>query len=137
MATFTTLRTKIKSVLDSVTELAFAYDFHRADLEGYPAATFDVASEEGIFLTNKENRRTIAYTIVIYQEVTVAGLDTATNILDAAADAVIAAFEAKVDLDGLVDWCLPLAGPRGQFQTPNGLVAFQQLTLTCNFHIQP
>ena len=137
MATFTALRTKIKSVLQSVTELAFVYDFHKTDLEGYPAATFDVASEEGVFLTNKENLRTIAYTIVVYQEVAVKGLDEATNILDAAADAVIAAFEAKEDLDGVVDWCLPLAGPRGQFQAGAGLVAFQQLTLQCRFRVTP
>lgn len=139
MATFSTIRAKIKSGLSTITEIAFVYDFHQPNLEGYPAVTFDVSENTGSFLTNKENLRTINFDIVIYQEITVKGLDEATNILDACADKIVTVFESPTytDLQGEVDWCVPLAGPRGTFQSPQGLVLYQRLSLQCRFHYQP
>lgn len=135
MATFSSIRAKIKALLDGITELAFVADFHDPNLAGFPAATFDVSDEEGEFLTNKENLRVITYQIVLYQEIEVAKLDDAKRILDVVADAVIDAFENDFNLGGEVDWCLPLAGPRGQFDAANGKVMFQQLSLQCRFTI--
>ncbi len=135
MATFTSVRAKIKALLDGITELAFVADFHDPNLKGFPAATFDVSDEEGEFLTNKENLRTIIYTIVIYQEVDVIKLPDATRILDVVADKIINAFENDFNLSGEVDWCTPLAGPRGQFEAANGTVLFQELTIQCRFTI--
>ena len=137
MASFASIRTKIKAVLDSITELSVVKDFHESNLDGFPAATFDVSSNEGEFLTNRENLRTIAYTIVIYQEVTVKTPSEAKDILDVVADKVVETFESQTlgnfDLGGEVEWCIPLVGPRGQFQSPNGLVMFQELSLQCKF----
>lgn len=135
MATFTSIRAKIKTLLDGITELSFVADFHDPNLKGFPAATFDVSDEEGEFLTNKENLRSITYTIVIYQEVDVIKLDDAKRILDVVADKIVIAFEDDFNLGGEVDWCIPLAGPRGQFEADNGTVMFQELNLQCRFTI--
>ena len=135
MATFATLRAKILSILQGITSLAFVYDFHNSNLEGYPSATFDVSDNSGEFLSNKENLRQITYNIVLYQETKIKGLDTATSLLDTIADEVITAFETNFNLDGEVDWCIPLLGPRGQFQSPLGLVLFQELRLQCRFAV--
>jgi len=135
MATFTSVRAKIKTLLESIAEIAFVADFHDPNLEGFPAVTFDVSDEDGEFLTNKENLRTITYAIVIYQEIKVIKLPDATRILDVVADKIIEAFENDFNLTGEVDWCMPLAGPRGQFEASNGTVLFQELTLQCRFTI--
>lgn len=135
MATFTSIRAKIKTLLDGITELAFVADFHDPNLTGFPAATFDVSDEEGEFLTNKENLRTITYTIVVYQEIKIIKLSDAKRILDVVADKIINTFENDFNLGGEVDWCIPLAGPRGQFEASNGTVMFQELNLQCRFTI--
>jgi len=135
MATFTSIRAKIKTLLEGIAEVAFVADFHDPNLKEFPAVTFDVSDEEGEFLTNKENLRTITYTIVVYQEVDVIKLSDATRILDVVADKIINAFENDFNLSGEVDWCMPLAGPRGQFEASPGTVMFQELNLQCRFTI--
>jgi hypothetical protein len=135
MATFTALRAKIKSELDAITELAFVDDIHHENITGFPAVTFDIADENSAFLTNKENLRTVAFSINIYQEIKTIGKEEAKRILDETADIVIDKFEKNFNLDGVVDWCIPLAGPRGQLETSSGAAYVQQLTLQCNFSI--
>jgi len=133
MADFSTIRVKIKAILDAITELAFVSDFHDGDITGYPAATFDVSLADSEFITNKENLRTITYEIVLMQEIETLGLSEAKDLLDALAIKVIDAFETDFNLGGEVDWCNPLVGPRGQFESPSGQVFFQTLTLECRF----
>ena len=133
MATFTSVRAKVKAVLDTIAELGFVADFHDPNITSYPAATFDISDEASTFLTNKENLRTISFQIILYQELKTLGLSEAKDLLDAVADAVVLVFEKDFSLGSEVDWCIPLAGPRGQFESPSGAVLFQQLTLQCNF----
>jgi hypothetical protein len=141
MATFATIRsainTKLQTVVGTGKPLVAAYDYHEANLPGYPSATFALSDNDGEFLTNRDNLRTYTYQIFIYQEITVAGLDTAEGILDTAADAVIAAFEADQTLGGVVDWCRPMTGSRQTFETPQGLVRVQQLALRCLYEVRP
>ena len=131
MPSFASLRTAVAAKLATVTQLAYVYDHHAANLEGYPACTFDVSDSSNEFLTNKDNLRTITFKLVVYQETKVKGLDLATGILDATVDAIISAFENDFALAGAVDWCEPLNGPRNQLQTPNGIVIAQELSLKC------
>lgn len=133
MATFVSIRAKVKGVLDGVTKLAFVEDFHDTNLKGFPAATFDVADEDAEFLTNKENLRTVTFEIVLWQELKGRGKDEAKRILDEVAIDVIDAFENDFNLGGEVDWCLPLAGGRGQDGSGSGAVFFQQLNLQCRY----
>lgn len=125
------IRIAIKNKLQSVSSIAFVYSFHTADLEGYPAATFDLSEIENEFLTNKENLRTFSIKIVLYQEITEKGLDAAEIILNNVADAVVSAIESDLTLGGTVDWCEPLVGPKGTFETSQGLTLFEELTLRC------
>lgn len=133
MANFATIRVKIKANLDTIPELGFVADFHDPNITAYPAATFDVALEDSEFLTNKENIRTITYEIVLLQELKVLGLAGAKDLLDDLAIKVIDKFETDFNLGGEVDWCIPLVGPRGQFDSPNGQVFFQTLSIQCKF----
>ena len=133
MPDFISIGEKIKANLDAIAELSFVGDFHDADITGYPAATFDISDDDSEFLTNKENIRTITYQIVLYQEVENLGLAESKDLLSAVAIKVIDKFESDFNLGGEVDWCIPLGGPRGQFDSPNGQVYFQTLSLQCRF----
>ena len=133
MATFVSIRTKIKAILDGISGFDFVSDFHDVDLTSFPAVTFDIGQESGSFLTNKENQRKVTFNIIIYQEVTTAGLDKAKRIVDERTLEVIDAFANDFSLSGEVDFCTPLAGQRGQFDAGHGKVFFQQLDLECNF----
>jgi len=134
-ATFSTIRVKIKSELEEITDIANVFDHHRAELDGYPAITFDVSDQENDFLTNAENIRMFSFLIIIYQETTIKTLDQATDLLDNVADQVMDKFESNFSLDGTVVWCNPLVGARQMFETPQGLVVTQQMTLKCNFDV--
>lgn len=133
MATFVSVRAKVKGVLDGVAKLAFVDDFHNAKITGYPAATFDISDEDAEFITNKENLRTITFQIVLSQEQKGLGKDNAKRILDQVTIDVIDAFESDFSLGGEVDFCLPLAGERGQDNSGAGAVFFQVLNLQCKF----
>ncbi len=133
MATFVSIREKVKAILDGISDLSFVADFHDGNVTGFPAATFDISEETSEFLTNKENLRTITFEIVLQQEIKVAGLGNAKRILDQVTLKVIDAFANDFSLDGEVDWCTPLVGPRGQFEGPSGSIFFQQLNLECRF----
>ncbi len=133
MADFATIRDAIKANLDTIAELEFVSDFHDPNITGYPSATFDVSQADSEFLTNKENIRTLTYEIVLMQEIEVLGLAEAKDLLDNLAIKVIDKFETDFNLGGEVDWCRPLVGPRGQFESPNGQVFFQTLSLECKF----
>jgi hypothetical protein len=56
-------------------------------------------------LDTHRNERTFTFTIALYQEQSLAGKDkaTASQVMTAAADAVIAAFDADRDLGGEVE----------------------------------
>ncbi len=133
MADFATIRNAIKANLDTIAELKFVSDFHDGNITGYPAATFDVSLADSEFLTNKENIRTITYEIVLMQEIETLGLAEAKDLLDNLAIKVIDKFETDFNLGGEVDWCRPLVGPRGQFESESGQVFFQTLSLECKF----
>lgn len=129
MASFTSIRSAIKSQLQAVTELAYVYSFHNPNIEGYPACSFDVSDAKNDFLTNTENVRKYSWQIVVYQEITVKGLDLANTILDATTDAVISKLETNMTLGSVVDFSNPVIGNRETIETPSGLVRAQYLTL--------
>lgn len=131
-ATIATTRAKVKTILEGISDIAFVYDYHESNLGGYPSATFDLSDNEDEFLTNVENVRAYSFQIVIFQETAIKGLAGATALLDKIADLVISEFESNQTLDGIVEWCSPVSGPRQMFDTPQGLVVAQLLTLRCH-----
>ena len=133
MATETTIRAAIKAKLDAITELAFVNDKLDENITGFPAAIFDLVSEDNIFLTNKENLKTMVFNIVIYQEIGTLGKDDAKRILDVTVNKVVDAFDNDFNLGGEVDWCIPVRGDRGQANTSSGAAYGQELQISCRF----
>lgn len=133
MATFdiNNVRAQIKTLLQTVTELAFVYDYANPDVAGYPCAIFDVSNENSEMLDDSNNLRTMTWTIWILQEISVAGEQTAKTILDAAVKKVINVLEKKSNdtLSNTVDWIMPIVGRRTHVPTPNGAAFMQEVIL--------
>lgn len=124
-------RTALKTLLETITEIAFVYDRRNPNLEGYPAIVFDIVSNENEMLTNVENLRTIMFSIWIIQEINVIGMDQANEILDIATQKVVNVLEDidNISLSGNVDWMRPISGPREEAQSPKGSVMWQRIDL--------
>ena len=133
MATIASIRTAIKTILSTITEIAYVYDYHNPDLEGYPAVTFDMSDQEGDFLTNVQNEEAISYIFMVYQEVKEKTQAQAKDILDTVADKIKIAFANNYSLSGVIDVCRPVIGERVEIQTTQGLVYGQKITLKCRF----
>lgn len=140
--TFTAVRAALKTKLQTIAAFQNRVDdFHNPDLQGYPACTFDVSDNADDFLTNKDNIRSITFQIVVYQERKQLGLEASTLALDTVVDTVIAALENDFQLanGGQADqqfWCDAITiGRRSQFDTPNGPVLAQELTLKCQYAV--
>lgn len=126
-----TIRANLKTLLQTVTQISFVYDFFQPTVEGYPAIIFDITNNESEMLTDAENLRTITFSVYILAEIKTATLTGAKDLLDAATKAVVEALE---DIDNLtltnsVDWIMPTVGPREQSQTPEGAVLSQRLDI--------
>lgn len=124
-----TIRANLKTLLQTVTEIAYVYDFNNPNVEGYPAIVFDISNNESEMLTDAENIRTITFSVYILAEITVKGQSAAKTILDTATKKVVEALEDidNLTLSGAVDWLMPTVGPREQFNSPEGAVFSQRL----------
>lgn len=133
MATFdiNNVRAQIKTLLETATELAYVYDYSNPDIEGFPAAIFDVSNENSEMLDDSNNLRTMTWQIWILQEITVKGEQAAKTILDAAVKNVVNILEKKSNdtLAGTVDWIMPVVGRRSQVPTPQGAAFMQEVIL--------
>lgn len=125
------VRTQIKTLLETATELAYVYDYANPDIAGYPAAIFDVSNENSEMLDDSNNLRTMTWTIWILQEITVKGEVAAKTNLDAAVKNVINILEKKTNdtLSNTVDWIMPVVGRRSHVPTPNGAAFMQEIIL--------
>ena len=125
------VRAQIKTLLQTVTELAFVYDYANPDIAGYPAAIFDVSNENSEMLDDSNNLRTMTWSIWILQEITVKGEAAAKTLLDVAVKNVINVLEKKSNdtLAGTVDWIMPVVGRRSQVPTPQGAAFMQEIIL--------
>lgn len=128
------IRAQIKSLLQTVTEISYVYDYRTSNVEGYPAIIFDMTNEEGDMLDDSNNMRKITFTIWIICELKVAGSSASKTILDNATKAVINILEKKSNdtLGGTVDWVMPAMGQRSEIQTPEGSNIYQEIKLLCN-----
>jgi hypothetical protein len=128
------IRAQIKTLLQTVTEVAYVYDYRNSAIDGYPAIIFDMTNEEGTMLDDTNNVRVLTFTIWLICELPVKGENLAKTILDNASKAVINVLEAKANdtLGGTVDWVMPTMGQRQEVQSPNGNQIYQELRLRCN-----
>jgi hypothetical protein len=126
-----TIRTNIKTLLQTVTQFSFVYDYLNPNIEGYPAIVFDMTNNESEMLTDTENLRTITFTVYLLTEIGVKGQQGAIDILDVATNNAITALEkiTNMSLSGSVDWIMPTVGPREQIAGPNGALFSQRLDI--------
>lgn len=126
-----TIRSNLKTLLQTVTQIANVYDYLNPNVEGYPAIIFDVSNNRSDMLTDTENLRTVTFTVYILQEIAVQGQQSAIDLLDAATNAVVTALEkiTNMSLSGSVDWVMPTVGPREQVSSPNGALFSQRLDI--------
>lgn len=133
MATFdiTAVRAAVKELLETVSELAYVYDYSNPDIAGFPAAIFDVSNEDSEMYDDAGNVRTIQFTIWILQEITVKGEQLAKDNLDVAVKSVVNVLEAKANdtLGNTVDWIMPVIGRRTHITTPQGAAFMQEVLL--------
>jgi len=128
------IRSQIKTLLQTVSEVAVVYDYRAVSLSGYPAIIFDLTNEDGTMLDDANNLRVLTFTIWIVCELPVKGEDLAKTILDNTTKSVINVLELKANdtLSGTVDWIMPVMGTRQEVATPEGNSIYQEIKLRCN-----
>lgn len=128
------IRAALKALLQTVTKLAFVYDFKQSNVEGYPCAIFDMSNEEATMLDDANNLRVVTFTIWIACELPVGGIQTTKGRLDAVVKDVINTLELKANdtLSGNVDWIIPVIGKRTEANSPEGVIAYQEIILKAN-----
>ena len=126
-----TIRAELKTLLSTITEIAFVYDRRNPNIEGFPAIIFDITRNENEMLTNTENLRTIIFTIYIIAEIGLSGATQANTFLDDTTKKVVETLEDidNLSLSGNVDWIMPVEGTREEVQSPQGSQIWQQLDL--------
>lgn len=129
-----TVRANLKTLLQTATSIQVVYDYRATDISGYPAIIFDMTNESGEMLDDANNLRKITFTIWILVELQVAGMSVAKTTLDNAVKQVIDILEKKDNdtLSGSVDWLMPSIGARGESQTGEGTMLYQEIKLDCN-----
>lgn len=128
---YVTIEAAVLAKLQSVTELQEVFDYHTTNLPGFPAATMEPSDGEDEMLTTVDNLRHYSFDIVVHQEMTVAGRQEAKNILMAAVDAIITAFDEDWSLGGAVQEVIPLPSKWGTYEAGNASVMFATLQVKC------
>ena len=130
---FDSISTAIGTVLATISQLEATaiYNYHTADLDGFPAVTFEPSSHENVFYTNDDNLRSYVFDIIIYQEFNTINRQTAVDHLRECVDAVITAFDAAYNLSGAVDFCLPIPSSWGEITDAGGNVLYASMSLVC------
>lgn len=130
----TIIRANLKTLLQTASLISVVYDYRTTDISGYPAIIFDMTNESGEMLDDANNVRKITFTIWILTELQVAGMSTAKTKLDNVVKEVINILEKKdnATLSGSVDWLMPSIGVRGETQSGEGTMLYQEIKLDCN-----
>lgn len=133
---FSILIPKIKTTLESVSELAVVYDYPESKYTGYPAAIFFPVAFDNQFLTNEENLKGFNFKIVIITESKVKGTQNASNVVLAkAVDAVISQFDqdwSQGALDGHRIWWKLNAGDWAMSVEQDSKMVYAELNLIVN-----
>lgn len=130
------IKNYIKAKLDELKgdekPLADVYDYHSAEFNGYPAATFEPSDIESDFESQHENLRKYIFRIVVHQEISQAGMAESIEILQDASDAIIDAFDQDYKLGGLIDWLEAVPGSWRTYESPTGDIRAVEIKLVCN-----
>ena len=102
MTTLAALKTAIKNKIEALSEIAVVFDYPEGDFKKFPAAVVTVTGGVGQVLDTHKNERTFNFMVRLYQEQSEAATDKASadQIMTAAADALLIAFDQDKDLGG-------------------------------------
>lgn len=128
---YVSVEAAIDAKLNTVTQLQTILDYHTTNLTGFPAATFEPSDGENEMADTTNNLRHYSFDIVVHQEMTVAGRQAAKDILMAAVDAIITAFDEDFTLGGAVHSVFPLPSKWGTYEAGNASVMFATLQVKC------
>jgi hypothetical protein len=129
---FVDIRAAITTKLNSIDNFGSVKDYHTDNVDGYPAVTFEPSGNEAELFTNEDNLRRYSFDIIIHQELENIGRDEAIDILSAAVDATLTAFDADFNLGGVCDFCFALPSTWGEYTSGKAAVKYAMLTLVCN-----
>ena len=129
-----TLRTAIKTKLDTLTGLGQISDYFHSNITSYPAVMFEPSDDPSGFFTNTENEHVYTYDLFVIQECesTATGRQAAIRILGNAIDTVVNAFDSYQTLGGACEYTEPMVSSWNTANTANGIVVYGRITLKCH-----
>lgn len=133
-----TLRTAIKTKLDTLTGIGMVSDYFHSNITSYPAVMFEPSSDPSVAFTNTENEHVYVYEIIVIQEFesTGTGRSAAIRILGNAVDTVVTGFDNYQTLGGACEYTEATTAAWDTANTANGMVVFCRITLKCHKLIQ-
>lgn len=112
---YVTLSGYIKTLLESISQIKFVYEYEKPDLLGYPACTITSADSEVEEMDTGFNFRTFGFKVRIYQEIEKGGRGPGEGerIMRVLLDAVLTKFDQDIGLGGNCIRCKPVPGVWG------------------------
>ncbi|MBI4150499.1 hypothetical protein HY492_00055 [Candidatus Woesearchaeota archaeon] len=99
--TYTQLKNRILTELQSITKLQEVTDNPKLDFTGYPAATVTPSDQAADYETTSENERVYAFIVSVYQEIQAGGISAGLDTLYDVADDVLDQFDRDELLGGI------------------------------------
>jgi hypothetical protein len=100
MANFSSLKAKIKTILDANTKINQSYDYDAPKLQSFPCAVLVPSGNASDYDTTTENMRTYAFQVRLYIPMDSRGVEQAESTLTELIDELIDDFDQNVTLDG-------------------------------------
>lgn len=129
-----TLRTAIKTKLDTLSGLGMIDDKYHDNITGYPAVMFEPGEDANHFYTNVENEHIYTFELFVVQEMESSsiGRDEAIRILGGAIDTVVNAFDSYQTIGGNCDWSEAAVTDTGESSIGSGMAKWARITLKCH-----
>ena len=104
------IKDQIVSILGSVSNLAVVYGKEEKSIKLFPAACVSAKEHTAELHDTVANLETYQHYIRLYFRTDEANDPDYEDVLETTADAVIAAIDHNLTLNGTVDWCVPTSG---------------------------
>lgn len=105
MGDYSTIKSKLSTVLSGVSGIKNVYAYNKGQLEGYPSAVFAGVRLDDQYLDTYNNVREWTFDIKVYQEMEASGIgaSNAESYLDTLFDSIVDTIDKNYTLDGTVD----------------------------------
>ena len=102
---FILVKNKIKTMLESITDLKYVYGYPKGELSGYPVATIYSAEYNPEWVDTTRDKDIYRFTIHLFQEISATGqgAEQAERITDKVLVKIVQKFQTDYILEGLVD----------------------------------